>query len=484
MSAIKELREIRTQKDRIAGQVRTAVSQMEPLASKDTLTAGEQRQFDDLNTRINKLEETSDGLVRREREILQEGLNSGELRGIEGSQPGSVEYGGDEGFDRDRGPLGQLRGEARRTIANAVRAGTLPDYAAEKATGLLETGTGQDMSIASRWAVATGDPAYLGAFVKLIADPTRGHMLWTNREKDAYQKVRELRTAMDTTSTHGAEMIPLTLDPAIMLTNAGSINPLRRISRVVTTASNTWQGVTSAGATAEWKAEGVQAADGSPDLASVSVPLFLADVDVVYSYEVEQDALSFIQELSRIMRDAVDNLVSTAYTTGGGSTAPQGIITGLAGTASEINGGGSEALDVGDPLLLQNALPARFSARAQWCANIAIINAIGAFETTNGALRFPEVSQGQLLRKPLNELSNMDGAINAAATANNYVLVYGDFQAGFVIVDKIGSTLEILPGFGANNRPTGQRHAFLTFRTGSEVVVPNAFRLLDVPTTA
>lgn len=147
-------------------------------------------------------------------------------------------------------------------------------------------------------------------------------------------------------------------------------------------------GVASAGATAEWKAEGVQAADGSPTLASASIPVFLADVDVVYSYEVGDDAVSFINELSRIIVDAVDGLVSTAYTTGGGSTAPQGIITGLAGTCSEINGGGSEVLAVGDPLLLQNALPPRFSARAQWCANIAIINSLGAFETTNGALRF------------------------------------------------------------------------------------------------
>ena len=33
----------------------------------------------------------------------------------------------------------------------------------------------------------------------------------------------------------------------------------------------------------------------------------------------------------------------------------------------------------------------------------------------------------------------MDGSINAAATANNYVMLYGDFQ-NFVIVDRIGTT--------------------------------------------
>jgi predicted phage gp36 major capsid-like protein len=79
----------------------------------------------------------------------------------------------------------------------------------------------------------------------------------------------------------------------------------------------------------------------------------------------------------------------------------------------------------------------------------------------------------------------LDGVINAAATENNYILVYGDFAAGMVVVDHLGSTLEIVPHlFGATRRPTGQRGALLWFRTGSDVVVPQAFRLLSIPTTA
>jgi hypothetical protein len=55
----------------------------------------------------------------------------------------------------------------------------------------------------------------------------------------------------------------------------------------------------------------------------------------------------------------------------------------------------------------------------------------------------------------------------------------------FVIVDRIGSTLELVPHLvGSNRRPTGQRGALLWFRTGSNVVVPQAFRLLNIATTA
>jgi predicted phage gp36 major capsid-like protein len=50
-----------------------------------------------------------------------------------------------------------------------------------------------------------------------------------------------------------------------------------------------------------------------------------------------------------------------------------------------------------------------------------------------------------------------------------------------VIVDRIGNTLELIPNLvGANRRPTGQRGALLWFRTGSDSVVDNAFRLLNV----
>ena len=95
------------------------------------------------------------------------------------------------------------------------------------------------------------------------------------------------------------------------------------------------------------------------------------------------------------------------------------------------------------------------------------------------------MATGTLLGKPINEVSNMDGAINAAATANNYVLLYGNFKIGFVIVDRIGSQMEMIPNLvGANRRPTGQRGAFLWFRTGSDVVLPQALRMLDIPTTA
>jgi HK97 family phage major capsid protein len=83
-----------------------------------------------------------------------------------------------------------------------------------------------------------------------------------------------------------------------------------------------------------------------------------------------------------------------------------------------------------------------------------------------------------LLGRAMNELSNMDGTINASA--ENYVAVYGDFS-NFIIVDRFPPQVELIPNlFGANRRPTGQRGAFLWARVGSDSVVDNSFRVLNV----
>lgn len=82
-----------------------------------------------------------------------------------------------------------------------------------------------------------------------------------------------------------------------------------------------------------------------------------------------------------------------------------------------------------------------------------------------------------LLGRNALELSNMV----ATTTTGSKVLLYGDFQSGYVIVDRIGSTLELVPHLvGSNRRPTGQRGALLWYRVGADVVVPNAFRLLNI----
>ena len=367
---------------------------------------------------------------------------------------------------------GSGQDRARRLIDTRFRDGALADYAAERAASLLTDSTAGTESLAARYIEAAGDPAYERAFLKMCANPTRGHMLWTGEEQEAYGRAESLRTAMSEGVGLGAAMVPLVLDPSINLSSAGSNNPLRRISRNVVTVSNEWQGVTSAGATAEWKAEGAQAADGSPAVAAAPIPVYLADVDAIFSYELAMDAAGFLGELSRVLEDAIGLLTNAAFTLGVGTTQPSGVVPNATQLAQSPTG----AFAAAHVFQVQNALPPRFSANAQWCGNIAVSNAISQMVTANGSLMFPEIRPDpqRLAGKPWNELSDMTADM---ATAGRQYLLYGDFQQ-FVIVDRLPNYFQLLPGFGANGRPTAQHHGFLIFRAGSDVLVPNALRVL------
>lgn len=379
--------------------------------------------------------------------------------------------------------------EGRRTIDAAFRSGALPDYAAENATALIDQGAPQERALANQWATATGDPAYARAFAKIASDPTRGHLLWEADEQRAYQAVASVQAnlrGMSHTDNAGGYMVPLVLDPSILITNAGTTNSVVNVARVVSTVSESWQGVTSAGVTAEWKAEATEAADGTPTLASVPIPVHMGSAYVPYSYELDQDVPTFTAELQKVLLDSAINLAATAYTTGTGTGQPKGFIKALDGSASEVAPLVAETFSAADVYALIEALPPRFRANATWMANLTVLDKIDQFETTNGAKQFPQVGADPsiLLRRAVVENSDMDGAWNTAASADNFILCVGDFRE-FIIASRIGATIDFIPHvFGANGRPTGERGAHLWFRTGSDVSTVNAFRLLNLATTA
>jgi HK97 family phage major capsid protein len=74
---------------------------------------------------------------------------------------------------------------------------------------------------------------------------------------------------------------------------------------------------------------------------------------------------------------------------------------------------------------------------------------------------------------------------NAAVNADNFGLVLGDFGNGYIIVDRVGLNVELVPHlFGANQRPTGQRGFLAWWRVGAECVDVSSFAMLSIPTTA
>jgi HK97 family phage major capsid protein len=65
-------------------------------------------------------------------------------------------------------------------------------------------------------------------------------------------------------------------------------------------------------------------------------------------------------------------------------------------------------------------------------------------------------------------------------TTGSKIMVVGDFT-NFLVLDRIGMQVELVPHLvGANHRPTGQRGLYAFWRNTSGVLVPNAFRYLEV----
>jgi HK97 family phage major capsid protein len=196
------------------------------------------------------------------------------------------------------------------------------------------------------------------------------------------------------------------------------------------------------------------------------------------------DAANLQSELGGLLVDGAEQLQAVAYTTGTGTGQPKGIITALvAAGGATIIATGTNVLAQADLYNNQAALPARWRPRARWMMNLSIINGYRQLPQATG-LNYSIVNDDgpipRALSWEIHENSSMDGTLTGAAA--DYLVLSGDFQQ-FVIVDRVGTTIEFVPQvFGANQRPTGQRGLFMWFRTGSDVLVADAFRLSNFST--
>jgi HK97 family phage major capsid protein len=309
----------------------------------------------------------------------------------------------------------------------------------------------------------TGTPEYREAFDAYLSDPVG----------------EARRAALSLTNTNGGYMLPFVLDPTIVLTNAASANPYRRISNVKTTTSNTWNGVTSAGITAAWLAEGTAASDNTPTVGPINITPLKAAAWLFGSFEVLADT-DFGAQLPGLLQDAKDRLEEAAFAVGTGTAQPKGIAVAATTTVSTAT---TAAYVVGDVYALHAALPPRFrnSPNAAFVANVAQINRTRQLDTAGGASFWTNLgkdSPEQLLGKGIYESSSLSATLTGT---NNTCMVFGDFSQ-YYIVDRVGTSIiyePMITGTGASaNLPTGQSGWFMFWRVGADAAVPAAFRSL------
>jgi HK97 family phage major capsid protein len=318
------------------------------------------------------------------------------------------------------------------------------------------------------------------------------HMLLTGSEeyrrqfKEYVQSVGNsngelLRTAMSLTAGNGGVLVPFFLDPTIILTNAGITGPIRSISTVKTIATKAWEGVTSAGISASWTAEGAQTADATPTYVQPTITPVKADAWVFGSYEVFQDS-GFAAELGRLLSDAKVRLEEAAFATANtGATIPRGVVAAVAAvTASIVTSATTGAFVIGDVYNTSDAVNPRQEAPMNWISNKKIYSKVRQFDTSGGGGFWANLGMGippQLLGAAAHSCSTMASAVTTGAN----ILLAGDFSE-YYIVDRVGMSVIYDPVIRStgNNRPTGQAGWYAFWRVGADVVNADAFRLLQL----
>lgn len=300
----------------------------------------------------------------------------------------------------------------------------------------------------------------------------------------------EERTALSSgTDANGGYLLPTHLDPTIILTNSGTSNVIRGLSRVVTlTEGDTWNGVTSAGVTASFDAELAEVSDDSPTFGRVSIPVHKAQSLVQASIEAFQDIAGLSSDVMMLFADARDRLEGAAHATGTGSGQPTGIVTALdANTNVEIISTTAATIGEVDIHAVYRQVPIRWRGRSTWLTNPVYSLAVKRLGTAVSSSYSGDLTQPVSERwvgRPVVESDDMP--TTQTTTANDNEIVFGDFS-NFVVVDKPGSmSVEFIPHLfnTSNNLPDGRRGWYAHWRTGSDSVNDLAFRILQDKTSA
>lgn len=386
-----------------------------------------------------------------------------------------------DGYD-SRGSIGALDSDdglrSRALIACAEMDGLEPASRA-KLTEMVEL---DRSSGEARAVLALGNPAYRSAFDKWFVDPVSAAMQLTAEEGAAWRDVSAYRAAMGESGS-GA-LLPLMLDSTIVLTNAGSTSSIRNYAKTRTTATNQYRAVTSAGTTAEFKTVGSQAADASPTVGAVDIPVYFADQSLTISYELFQDT-DIGSQLAMLIADGFKVQEDAVFVTGSGSGAPYGALTRISATTgsrvSPTTASTFTTASVADIFKVGDALSQRFrNPSTAWVSNIAVqsvIQQMGVSQVGPNAF-WADMGSGSpanLLGFPNLEASAMTGTIGAAA--NILMLVSWD---RFCVVDRIGTTIETGRVLGANGRSIASNEVFAYRRYGADMLDNNAGRVLKL----
>lgn len=366
------------------------------------------------------------------------------------------------------------RGEIRDAALKIVEEARLSTRQGDHVDRLINTRSElTDGSEIAKRLILTENPHYRSAFMKGV---TQTNPAYTSQEADALNEFR----SMSHTTTAGGYGVPVLIDPTIILTSGAADAPILNVARVVTITNDKWKGVSSAGVSWSYDAEGEEVSDDSPTLAQPEVQTYSARGFIPFSIEIGQDYPGFAEEMRRLLDQGYIDLIASQSMTG---STPVGIFTALdANTNVEVIVTTDGTLGAPDILKVWSALPERYRSRATWVMHTSVENEVRKFAaSSDGAYYTVNLAAGgvgTLMGRPII-VSDYAPAFTGTTGAAN-ILAVGDFS-NYVVAQRAGMTVELVNHLlgTTNGRPTGERGWFAYARHGFDSVNDLAFRILQ-----
>src|SRR5690606_30670032 len=308
----------------------------------------------------------------------------------------------------------------------------------------------------------------------------RAFSKWVGRQYLTAEEQRAMSLGTDAAGGYG---VPHQLDPTIILTSGGTVNPLRQIARVERITGKTLQLVTSAGVTVTRDGEAQPVTDGSPTLAREEFNAGRVSAYLPKSIELDAAYSSLDSQLTAALMEAKEDEEAATFVTASGNG-----LSGVEGL-NQLNSSQVEDLAVADTLTwadiygVDDALAPRHRRAARWLANNTTYNAIRQLDANEGGDAWTGRAAGrpaQINGHDALELSTMSGVDSTTAP----FLIYGDWSK-YLIVDRIGMVIKRVDVVTAPNStsptanlPTGQEALVAFWWNGGGFIDHGAFRAL------
>lgn len=169
-----------------------------------------------------------------------------------------------------------------------------------------------------------------------------------------------------------------------------------------------------------------------------------------------------------------------AFISGTGTNQPKGILTYATGSThpfgniTSIPSGAVGAITPDAIITMVYDLPSQYAQNASFIMNRATMSSVRKFkDTTNQYLWQPSIQVGQpstILGYPVTEMGAMPNVVTA-----NIAIMFGDFQRGYLIVDRVGVRLLRDP---YSNKPYIM--FYTTKRVGGGLLDPTALRYMTI----